>query len=51
MEQTKRERKEKLNYLTLHSEKCKLIYEWVKTGKISLQEYFELIEEIKQQEQ
>ncbi len=48
MEQTKRDRKEKLNYLTLHSEKCKLIYEWVKTGKISLQEYLELIEELEQ---
>jgi len=51
MTQTKRERKEKLNYLTLHSEKCKLIYEWVKTGKISLQEYSDLIEELKKQEQ
>jgi len=51
MTQTKIERKEKLNYLTLLSEKCKLIYEWVKTGKISLQEYSELIQELKQQEQ
>jgi polyhydroxyalkanoate synthesis regulator phasin len=51
MTQTKRDRKEKLNNLTLHSEKCKLIYEWVKTGKISLQEYSELIQELKQQEQ
>lgn len=44
--ETKKDRKEKLNSLT-HPEKCKLVYEWVKTGKISLQEYSELLETFK----
>jgi polyhydroxyalkanoate synthesis regulator phasin len=51
MKQTKIDRTEKLNALSLNSEKYKLIYEWVKTGKLPLKEFLELIEELKQQEQ
>jgi polyhydroxyalkanoate synthesis regulator phasin len=35
---------EKLNTLQFKYEKHKLIYEWVKTGKITLQQFLELIE-------
>lgn len=47
MTQTKIDRTEKLNALSLNSEKYKLIYEWVKTGKLPLKEFLELIESLK----
>jgi len=35
---------DKINALQFPYEKRKLIYEWVKTGKVSLQQFLELIE-------
>jgi hypothetical protein len=41
---TIKDRTEKINALKFNYEKRKLIYEWVKTDKISLQEFLELLE-------
>jgi hypothetical protein len=41
---TKKDRIEKINALKFNYEKRKLIYEWVKTNKLSLQEFLELLE-------
>lgn len=39
-----KEKIEKINALQSPYEKRKLIYEWVKTDKVSLQQFLELIE-------
>tara|TARA_R110000868_G_scaffold243769_1_gene499769 strand:+ start:390 stop:530 length:141 start_codon:yes stop_codon:yes gene_type:complete len=41
---TPKEKIDKVNALEFPYEKRKLIYEWVKTSKVSLQQFLELIE-------
>jgi hypothetical protein len=41
---TPKDKVDKINALQFPYEKRKLIYEWVKTSKVSLQQFLELIE-------